>query len=161
MSTRRPRNRLSEPAEALWVAGRDYSSAAVLMHQAVADRLGLSVTELKTLDLLQRAGAITAGEIAAHTRLTTGAVTTLIDRLEKKKFVRRVRDRDDRRRVGVTLTKTFGKEVSPLFERLGKKTMTRARFYSRAEAVLIAGFLTATAEDLREEAERVVMKGRR
>ncbi|MEA2637525.1 MAG: hypothetical protein QOE18_582 [Chloroflexota bacterium] len=72
--------------------------------QAVADTLGLNRTDMRCLDILDRAGRLTAGQLAAHTGLTSGAVTTVIDRLEKAGHARRVRDTDDRRRIYVELT---------------------------------------------------------
>src|SRR4051812_25029573 len=78
---------------------RQLSAATIMFHQAVADRLGLNVTDHKCVDLLQRNGPLTAGELAQHTGLTTGAITGVIDRLEKAGFVRRAEDANDRRRV--------------------------------------------------------------
>jgi DNA-binding MarR family transcriptional regulator len=71
--------------------------------QAVAERLGLNRTDLHVVTLLHEMGAMTAGEIAHATSLTTGAVTAVIDRLEKSGYARRERDPADRRRVVVTL----------------------------------------------------------
>src|SRR5579862_3079248 len=78
---------------------RQLSAATILFHQAVADRLGMNITDHKCADILARTGPITAGELARRTGLTTGAITGVIDRLEKAGFVRRVRDENDRRRV--------------------------------------------------------------
>jgi DNA-binding transcriptional ArsR family regulator len=79
--------------------GREVSARMVMFHQAIAERLGLNATDHKALDLLGRAGPITAGELAELTGLTTGAITGIIDRLEKAGFVRRENDPKDRRRV--------------------------------------------------------------
>ncbi len=78
---------------------RELSTATILFHQAVADRLGMNVTDHKCAGILTQSGPITAGDLAVRTGLTTGAVTGVIDRLEKAGFVRRVRDGTDRRRV--------------------------------------------------------------
>src|SRR6516225_8343013 len=74
---------------ALLDQGRDVGTAAIMFHQAVADRLGLNPTDHKCLDLVHRAGGATAGDLAEWTGLTTGAITGLIDRLERAGFVRR------------------------------------------------------------------------
>ncbi|HWQ12014.1 MAG TPA: MarR family transcriptional regulator [Roseiflexaceae bacterium] len=79
--------------------GRELSARTVLFHTAVAERLGLSVTDHKALDLLTLSGAMTAGELAEVTGLTTGAITGVVDRLEQAGYVRRVRDAADRRKV--------------------------------------------------------------
>ncbi|MGH2460296.1 MAG: MarR family winged helix-turn-helix transcriptional regulator, partial [Chloroflexota bacterium] len=70
--------------------GRELSTAVVLFHEAIAERLGMSATEWKCLDVLGRAGPITARELAEQTGLTTGAITGLVDRLERAGYVRRV-----------------------------------------------------------------------
>jgi DNA-binding MarR family transcriptional regulator len=141
--------------DSLMFAGREYSTAALMLHHAVADRLGLSVTDLKTLDILQRVGAVTAGEIASHTHLATASVTNLIDRLERKRFVRRARDPKDRRRVVVELTPTFGKKVAPLFESLGRRMMTRFSTYRSSDIEIIRGFLMCGADEMRDEAKKI------
>lgn len=85
--------------EALFVAGRDNSNAAVMFHTAIGERMGVGMTEEKALDLLQRLGPLTAGELSKHTGLAPASVSGLIDRLESKWLVRRTRDTKDRRRV--------------------------------------------------------------
>jgi DNA-binding MarR family transcriptional regulator len=65
----------------------------------VAERLGLHTTDHKCLGIAQEAGPITAGELANRTGLTTGAITGVIDRLEKRGFVRREACEGPKRRV--------------------------------------------------------------
>ena len=72
-----------------------------------AQRLGVNETDLHCLNIIENAGGVTAGELAAESGLTTGAVTGVIDRLERKEFARRVSDPSDRRRVKVEVTKAF------------------------------------------------------
>jgi DNA-binding MarR family transcriptional regulator len=72
-----------------------------------AQRLGVNETDLHCLNIIENAGGVTAGELATQSGLTTGAVTGVIDRLEKKGFARRVPDPADRRRVKVEVTKAF------------------------------------------------------
>jgi DNA-binding MarR family transcriptional regulator len=67
--------------------------------QAVADALGLNRTDMRCLDVIHAEGPVTAGRLAAATGLSTGAITTVIDRLERAGYARRVRDEADRRRV--------------------------------------------------------------
>jgi DNA-binding MarR family transcriptional regulator len=72
--------------------------------QAVADAIGINRTDMRCLDVISREGPVPAGRLADETGLTTGAITTVLDRLERAGFARRVRDPDDRRRVLVELT---------------------------------------------------------
>ena len=79
--------------------GRRLSNATVMFHQAVADRLGMNLTDYKALGILVDTGPITAGRLAEITGLTTGAVTGIVDRLERSGHVRRERGSEDRRKV--------------------------------------------------------------
>jgi DNA-binding MarR family transcriptional regulator len=78
---------------------RRYLSAVVLHGQASAAAVGLGATDLYAINVLQLSGPMTSGLLAAHTGLTTGATTRLIDRLERAGHVRRVPDPADRRKV--------------------------------------------------------------
>ncbi|MVU76604.1 MarR family transcriptional regulator [Nocardia sp. ET3-3] len=80
-------------------AGRAMSTAAVMHHAAVAEHLGLSAVEEKTLELLQRTGPLTAGELARRSGLAPNTTTYLLDRLAQKGFVRRAKHPDDGRKV--------------------------------------------------------------
>ncbi|SCG48440.1 DNA-binding transcriptional regulator, MarR family [Micromonospora echinaurantiaca] len=88
---------------------------AILVQQAAADRLGLGLADFKCLTALTEEGSATAGEIAQRTGLTSGAVTRMIDRLERAGWVRRRHDTMDRRRVIVEPVPARLAEIEPLF----------------------------------------------
>jgi DNA-binding MarR family transcriptional regulator len=71
----------------------------VLHTNAVASHIGISATEFEAMDIISQNQPITAGQLAEYCGLTTGAITGIVDRLERGKFVRRERDPEDRRRV--------------------------------------------------------------
>jgi DNA-binding MarR family transcriptional regulator len=84
-------------------------------HEAVAQALNLNNTDHKCLDLL-KSGQMTPGELAVATGLTTGAVTSVLDRLERRGFVKREHDSEDRRRIIVRVDiEKLKREVAPLF----------------------------------------------
>lgn len=90
---------LDRQAEAM----RDFMAYAVLFQDAVARSGGLNGTDLQAVGLLLSGGSATPGELAARTGLTAGgAITAVIDRLEKAGYVSRARDPHDRRRVLVS-----------------------------------------------------------
>src|SRR3954465_12200843 len=76
-----------------------YAYTSIQMHEAIGRKAGLSGTDHKYLGFLIEKGQMTAGELSTLTGLTTGAVTGLIDRFEKKKLVKRRFAEDDRRKV--------------------------------------------------------------
>ncbi len=106
-----------ELIQALTRAMYHNSTVTVFFHTAVAEQIGLGATEEKTLLILSN-GPLTAGEIAQQTGLTTPSVTSLIDRLERKGFVRRVRDHQDRRRVFVEVDQSRLSELTQVFTSL-------------------------------------------
>src|SRR2546427_10347158 len=93
----KPPTTRAELLAALNEAARRQSTATVLFHAAVAERLGLSATDHKYADLIARQGPMTAGELADRAGLTTGAITGVLDRLEQAGGGRRERDPHDRR----------------------------------------------------------------
>jgi DNA-binding MarR family transcriptional regulator len=72
-----------------------------------AERLGVNETDLHCLNILENSGGLTAGELATRSGLTSGAVTGVVDRLERAGYARRVADPADRRRVNVEVTSAF------------------------------------------------------
>lgn len=78
---------------------QQYAYTSIQMHESIGRKMGLAGTDHKYLGFLIQKGQMTAGELAVLTGLTTGAVTGLIDRFERKKLVRRQADKTDRRKI--------------------------------------------------------------
>jgi DNA-binding MarR family transcriptional regulator len=95
---------------------RRSQSATDRFDQAVADALGLNRTDMRCLDTIDREGSVPAGRLAEATGLTTGAITTALDRLERAGYARRVPDPADRRRVLVELTPQAGERARHFYE---------------------------------------------
>ena len=82
-------------------------NAADALDAAIAEWLGVNRTDLVCLDILARLGTVPAGRLADESRLTTGAITAVLDRLERAGYVQRLADPSDRRRVLVETTERF------------------------------------------------------
>jgi DNA-binding MarR family transcriptional regulator len=136
--------------KALDEAGRRIGAQTVLVSDLVATRVGLNSTDLECLDLLYLAGPTTAGRLAAHTGLTSGATTAAIDRLEDAGFVTRRRVLDDRRVVLVNVVDAGAKLIQPFYRPLlSRLDAVHARYPDR-QLKTVLRFLTdafdATAE---------------
>ena len=83
---------------------RGSQNATARFDQAVADAAGLNRTDMRIIDALDQEGPVPAGRLAEVTGLSSGAMTTALDRLERAGYARRARDTEDRRRVLVELT---------------------------------------------------------
>lgn len=131
---------------------REQSALTVMFHTKVAEQMGLSATDEKCLDLAMRAdGPLTAGRIAELSGLSTGAVTGVIDRLERAGFVRRVRDPHDRRKVLVEVTaeNNLGK-FAHLFEQAQKSLVEVLSHFDAGELQVIERYLQLQVETFRK-----------
>ena len=126
----------------LMTAGRELSTAAVMFHAALAAMRGLSATETKAVDVLDRHGPLTAGELGEHTGLAPASITGLLDRLERKGFVRRVTDAADRRRVRVERTPEAIASLAPLFADFGSRLAKMYDTFTDEQLETILRFMT-------------------
>ena len=125
---------------------RETSAQSVLFSQAVADRAGMNPADLESLDLLIRHGPMTAGRLAELTGLTTGAITGLVDRLERRGYARRERHPTDRRSVVVQpLIERAERDFDPSYASLSQAMEELLSRYSDEELGVILDFLARAA----------------
>ncbi|WP_328481016.1 MarR family transcriptional regulator [Streptomyces sp. NBC_00377] len=143
------------PAQAL-AAMDDLIAASMVGQQEMAQRLGLNVTDLTCFAYVIQAGEnlLTAGDLAARVHVTTGAVTGILNRLERAGYVTRRPDPEDRRRVRVAAVPSAVARAYTLYEPYYVRLNTLFAEYSPEEiAVLTDWFTRATtlANAYREE----------
>ena len=103
-----------------------------------------------------RSGPITAGELARRTGLTTGAITGVVDRLERAGFARRARDPDDRRKVIIEPDpKRIDRSIVPLFDSMGRAAARLYERYTAQELSLILDFATRSRAVAEEETRKL------
>ena len=134
----------------LALAGRRLSTETILFHQAVADRLGLNVTDHKCVDFLLLNGPMTAGELANMAALTTGAITAALDRLERAGFVKREDDPKDRRRVVVRAVPRRIVDIGRLFGSFSARFEDLAARYKDKDLSILVDFMTRSCAALHE-----------
>jgi len=122
----------------------------IFYHQTIADCLGLNPTDHKCLLFLFE-GRKTMGQLSALTGLTMGAQTAAVDRLARAKYVRRIHDDSDRRRVYVEIMSSNVKKMARLFAPLGTSISELEVSYSSDELRLIHGYMQRTADILHRE----------
>jgi DNA-binding MarR family transcriptional regulator len=121
-----------------------------------ARRLGVNETDLHCLNIIQNSGGLTAGGLAEAAGLTTGAVTGVIDRLEKAEFARRVPDPADRRRVKLEVTPKFYARADKIWGPVAADwSAALSREFSAEELGRILDFLRRTNEITRKHMERL------
>ena len=132
------------------------TTVTIMFHQAIADRLGMNITDHKCAGILMRSGPISAGELARHTGLTTGAITGVIDRLERAGFARRARDPSDRRKVMIEpKLKQIERKIVPLFASMGRSAAQLFERYTAEELTLILDFAVRSRAMAEEEVRKV------
>ena len=127
---------------------------ALFVH-AVASRLGLNPTDYECLDVLDWTGPITAGHLAQHLGLTSGAISGMLDRLEAAGWVRRDRDETDKRKVVVTLLRTRFAEVAPLYEGSNRAIADLSARLSADDMKAVIGALATMNDAFAAEAIRL------
>src|SRR4029453_13808156 len=141
----RPRGR-EQLLQELEMAGRAMSAATVMFHSTVAARHGLSATEEKALDLLERFGPLTAGELAKRSGLAPASVTGLVNRLERKGFARRIAHPSDRRSILIEVDpERLSAAMAPLFADWVRSLEELYESYTDEQLELILQFLTEVA----------------
>lgn len=161
------RQKVKKPARAellhkLWDLGRKVSTQTVFLHQAIAQTVGLNATDTKCIDLILQGpeNAVTAGSLSEMTGLTTGAVTHILDRLEKRGFVERVRDTQDRRKVFVRVRPGSLDPLIPQYEEVGKAYMRLVEQYNDRDLKLVAEYMEKMYAISASELARLVAAGR-
>ena len=119
---------------------RTMGARSVMLSHTIASRLGISPTDLETMDILSTHGPLTAGRLAELTGLTTGAITGVVDRLEGSGFVRRERDADDRRRVIVHLVADRARKIGKLYVPLARAMTELSERYTDEELALMVDY---------------------
>jgi len=124
-----------------------------------AKRLGVNDTDLHCLNIIENSGGLTAGELATESGLTSGAVTGVIDRLERAGYARRVADPGDRRRVKLEVTRRFYDRAERIWGPLAADWERALSRFSAEELERITAFLRTTNEVGRRHLDRLRKSG--
>jgi DNA-binding MarR family transcriptional regulator len=144
-----------ELVQALNRVARESSALGTLFAETVARRLGVSHSDLECIDIIALKGRLTAGELARESGLTTGAITGVIDRLEKAGLARRERDADDRRKVYVSILPRTIERGRTYYDSFGSATDALAASYGDAEIALLIDYFTRARDLIRAEIEKL------
>lgn len=133
-----------------------YAYTSIQMHETIGRKAGLSGTDHKYLGFLIQKGQMTAGELSTLTGLTTGAVTGLIDRFEKKKLVKRKFAESDRRKVIIEpITKNIMALLEPLYKEFRSKSEKLLASFSNEEIKTIETYFLKAVEIMNETTNKL------
>ena len=140
-------------------AVRASQTATELLDSTVAEYLGLDRSAYRALDILDQQGPMTAGQLAERARLSPGATTALLDRLEEKGLARRTRDTEDRRRVLVEVTPELRRGAEQLYGTPDEGAQ-ELDAYSDEQLEFLIGFLRGSVAFQEERMRRLeTLKG--
>ena len=100
---------------------REFIAGSIIYNQQVADHVGLRLTDMQCINVLDLMGPSTPGELARSTGLTTGGVTVMLDRLQKGGYVKRVPNPRDRRSVLVRLNPAKLKRIQAFYREVNQQ----------------------------------------
>ena len=145
--------------DAIRKLSQQYAYTSIQMHEAIGRKAGLSGTDHKYLGFLIEKGQMTAGELSELTGLTTGAVTGLIDRFEKKKLVKRQFAEDDRRKVFIKPnTENIMTLFVPLYKEFRNKSEKLMASFSNKEIKIIETYFLKAIEIMNETTTKLSSK---
>jgi DNA-binding MarR family transcriptional regulator len=153
-----PRKKL---IEAIMLEARTLHAVRDGVEEAAVELLGINRTDSRCLDILDREGRMTAGRLAEASGLTTGAITAVLDRLERGGYARRVRDKSDRRRVLVEVTEKTRRLGAEMFADLARTVAVELDRYSSDELEVILRFVRLDRDINEEQRARLVERARR
>jgi DNA-binding MarR family transcriptional regulator len=156
---KRPSKKRLELLDRLSLAIRASQNTSEAFDEHVATAVGINRTDLRCLDILGQHGSITAGQLADLMHLSGGAITTLVDRLERAGYARRTRDTVDRRRVLVELVPGSVERAFPYYEPLFHGTVRLLENHTDDELELMIDFLVKGREMVEQELEKLERGG--
>ena len=142
--------------DAIRKLSQEFAYTSIQMHEAIGHKAGLSGTDHKYLGFLIQKGQMTAGELSNLTGLTTGAVTGLIDRFEKKNLVKRQFAIDDRRKVFIVPNiEIIMALLEPLYKDFRSKSGELLASFSNEEAKILETYFSKSIEIMNETTNKL------
>jgi DNA-binding MarR family transcriptional regulator len=138
---------------------RENSIGVVLFHQAVGRILGINVTDMKCLDIIVMKGSASPSQLAQLTGLSTGSATAMIDRLEKRRLIKRGPNPEDRRGTTVVLTAEAAQRLPRLFASMAKAMEALVSSYSESELEILLDFFRRIGHLWKREREKLGFSG--
>lgn len=149
------RDKKQELVDELLHLARAHEAANDAFDEVAREKLGINRTDLRCLNIVDNSGPMTAGRLAELSGLTTAAVTSVLDRLERAGYARRVRDQPDRRQVMVEVTPLLAERATPIWGPLGEEARSTLSRMSAEELRALIDFYRLGIELNERHIERV------
>ena len=140
---------------ALMTATRQLTRSSLMLQSAIAEKMNLNPTDAECIDFLMEMGPSTAGDLAKAARLTTGAITSVIDRLEKAGFVKRENDPTDRRKVIIRFIPKKHEKAKQLYAAMAKDVFELFAGYNEAKLKSLRQYTEALTAIFQNHADKI------
>lgn len=134
---------------------RAHEAANAAFDEVAREKLGINRTDLRCLNIVENEGPMNATRLAELSGLTTAAVTSVLDRLEKAGYARRVREATDRRQVIVELTPLLAERAGPIWGPLGEEARATLARMSVEDLEILTRFYRLSIELNEKHIDRV------
>lgn len=148
-------NSKAELQKKVFTLTREYGMSSVMLRNAVSRKLGLNITDMECLSLLRIRGLSSPTELAKYTGMTTGAATTMLDRLEKAGFITRKPNPHDRRGVIIEFNAQSTQKMSDVFAGAQTDQKSIIESYSESELQVIIHFLDHITHSVSAQADLI------
>ncbi len=139
----------------LIMAVRKLTRSSLMLQYAVAEKMKLNATDAECIDFLMEMGPSTAGDLAKMTRLTTGAITNVIDRLEKAGFVKRESDPEDRRKVVIRFIPKKHEKTKHYYDAMAADVYELFSGYSESKLMTLLQHSDSLREIFQNHSEKI------
>ena len=150
-----PKITKAELEQQVILGAREYGISTVLFRHIIGDALGVNVTDMECLGILFHKGVATPSELSAHTGLSSGATTAMLNRLERGKLIERKPNPDDRRGTLIVVVKETARKVAPLFKSVRQAQNELTSRYTKAELEILDSFFTASTAMWESERDKL------
>ena len=142
----------------LMTATRKLTRSSLMLQYAIAEKMNLNPTDAECIDFLMEIGPSTAGDLAKVTRLTTGAITSVIEQIQKAGFVKRESDPNDRRKVIISFIPKKHEKAKQYYAAMAKDVFELFSDYSESKIKLLTQHSDALTTIFQKHAEKVFNK---
>jgi len=133
----------------------EHGISTVLFRHAVGKALGVNATDMSCLAVIFFKGLSTPSELARLTGLSSGATTTMLDRLERRGLIERRFNPKDRRGRLIVIPKAATEKVASLYESMEKAEHAFVSRYSEKELQVLADFFKTLEVIWQEERKKL------
>lgn len=151
-------NRKNDLAAKVVIKEHEYNINSVLFRNIASEIMGLNASDMECLILLKHKGMSTPSELSRYAGISSGSTTAMIDRLEKKNFIKRIPNPEDRRSVKVVLTDEATRKISSLLSSVTKSQESHISSYSHEELDTLLRFFSNSISIWEEERSKLQIK---